>query len=130
MQLQDQLVTLTPLLLHSMGQLPALEPWRCLSSSALHLQDMVARACKFVVLFKRPGHRVIINARGDMLVRPSFMEISTQRAGIGAALEGLWALHGACLVCLLLLPCSSTKLSSPKAALYALLCIACSGCVS
>ena len=59
------------------------------------LQDMVARAGKFVVLFKRPGHRVIINSRGDMLVRPSFMEISTQRAGLGAAREGLCVLHSA-----------------------------------
>ena len=56
----------------------------------------MARAGKFFVLFKRPGHRVIINAWGDMLVRPSFMEISTQRAGIGAAGERLCALSRAC----------------------------------
>ena len=33
---------------------------------------------KMVLLYKRPGHRVIINMYGDMIVRPTFAEASTQ----------------------------------------------------
>ncbi len=43
-------------------------------------QDVVAKAPKFLVLYKRAGHRVIINRLGDMIVRPSFIEI-TMRNG-------------------------------------------------
>ncbi|CAL8466199.1 g5735 [Coccomyxa elongata] len=39
-------------------------------------QDAVAKAPKFLVLYKRAGQRVVINANGDMLVRPSFIENS------------------------------------------------------
>ncbi|BDA51086.1 hypothetical protein COCOBI_17-3060 [Coccomyxa sp. Obi] len=39
-------------------------------------QDAVAKAPKFLVLYKRAGHRVVINANGDMAVRPSFIENS------------------------------------------------------
>ncbi|BDA51088.1 probable lipase at N-terminal half [Coccomyxa sp. Obi] len=39
-------------------------------------QDAVARAPKFLVLYKRAGQRVLINKSGDMLVRPSFIENS------------------------------------------------------
>ena len=38
-------------------------------------RDPVPRAGKFWFLFKRPGHRVIINLRGEMLVRPSALEL-------------------------------------------------------
>lgn len=31
------------------------------------------------MLYKRPGHRVIINSQGDMLVRPSFIEMTLSR---------------------------------------------------
>lgn len=41
-------------------------------------QDVVAKAPKFLVLYKRAGHRVIINRLGDMIVRPSFIEITTR----------------------------------------------------
>lgn len=34
---------------------------------------------KLLVLYKRPGQRVIVNANGDMLVRPSFIEMSLSR---------------------------------------------------
>lgn len=34
---------------------------------------------KFVMLYKRPGQRVIVNSQGDMLVRPSFIEMSLSR---------------------------------------------------
>ncbi|KAK9823875.1 hypothetical protein WJX72_006114 [[Myrmecia] bisecta] len=37
-------------------------------------RDAVARMGKFACLYKRPGHRVVINKQGDMLVRPSAIE--------------------------------------------------------
>lgn len=43
-------------------------------------QDVVAKAPKFLILYKRAGHRVVINKMGDMIVRPSFIEI-TMRNG-------------------------------------------------
>ena len=42
--------------------------WSRTEPPALSAQDIVARSAKFGV-FKRPGHRVLINRRGDMLVR-------------------------------------------------------------
>jgi len=46
------------------------------------LQDAVVRSGKFVILYKRPGHRVLINAAGDLIVRPSYVESSVrQRPG-------------------------------------------------
>lgn len=44
------------------------------------MQDAVARNAKFWLLYKRPGQRVLINDRGDMLVRPSFAELSMQQS--------------------------------------------------
>ena len=41
-------------------------------------QDLVVHGGKMVKLYKRPGHRVIINMYGDMIVRPTFAEASTQ----------------------------------------------------
>ncbi len=43
------------------------------------LQDVVARRGKFFKLYKRAGPRVIINKRGDLIVRPSYAEASVQR---------------------------------------------------
>ena len=43
------------------------------------VQDIVARRGKFWLLYKRSGHRVIINMRGDLIVRPSFAEANVQR---------------------------------------------------
>ena len=39
-------------------------------------QDVVARGAKFVAMYKRGGHRVLINKLGDLIVRPSAMETS------------------------------------------------------
>lgn len=39
------------------------------------LQDAVTRQAKFMI-YKRGGHRTIINHQGDMLVRPTFIELS------------------------------------------------------
>lgn len=53
------------------------------------LQDMVARRGKMVIFYKRPGQRVIINARGDLLVRPTFAEANVQRTPGGTVLTQL-----------------------------------------
>ncbi len=50
-------------------------------------QDAVARAPKFLVLYKRAGQRVLINKNGDMLVRPSFIENSILQLPGGPALS-------------------------------------------
>ena len=55
------------------------------------MQDVVARRGKMIFLFKRPGHRVIINARGDLIVRPTYAEASVQRTPGG---EASWLLVG------------------------------------
>ena len=47
------------------------------------LQDAVARTAKFVLLFKRPGQRVMINVKGDLIVRPSYAEANLQRTLAG-----------------------------------------------
>jgi len=33
------------------------------------------RGGKLIRMYKRPGHRVIINADGDLIVRPMFVEV-------------------------------------------------------
>lgn len=47
------------------------------------MQDAVARAPKFLCLYKKTGQRVIINHSGDMLVRPSFIETSLFKKPFG-----------------------------------------------
>lgn len=42
-------------------------------------QDTVPRTGKFLIMYKRPGQRVLINSSGDMVVRPSFIEASMMR---------------------------------------------------
>eukprot|EP00884_Botryococcus_braunii_P001515 jgi/Botrbrau1/11364/Bobra.0038s0112.1 len=46
--------------------------------SIINDQDIVSRGAKFLVLYKRGGQRVIINALGDMIVRPTPLEVSLQ----------------------------------------------------
>ena len=41
----------------------------------MNLQDAVPRIGKFMNLFYRPGKRVIVDYRGDVVVRPSPYEI-------------------------------------------------------
>lgn len=43
------------------------------------VQDVVVRRGKLWVLYKRSGHRVIINTRGDLIVRPTYAEANVQR---------------------------------------------------
>jgi len=38
-------------------------------------QDAVVHRGKFVSLYKRPGQRVVINAAGDIAVRPDTVEV-------------------------------------------------------
>ena len=47
------------------------------------IQDAIARAPKFLCLYKKTGQRVIINHGGDMLVRPSFIETSLIKKPFG-----------------------------------------------
>ncbi len=49
------------------------------------LQDVVTRGGKMVFLYSRPGQRVLVNSRGDMIVRPSWVEASLQRLPGGTA---------------------------------------------
>eukprot|EP00887_Chlorella_sp_A99_P005583 scaffold1.g5583.t1 len=42
--------------------------------------DAVCRGGKFLVLYKRPGHRVLVNKLGDLVVRPSYVETFIRRA--------------------------------------------------
>ena len=42
-------------------------------------QDAVPRSGKFIALYKRGGHRVIINSVGDMIVRPTSIEASMRQ---------------------------------------------------
>ena len=55
------------------------------SHKVYRMQDVVAKAPKFFIMYKRAGQRVIINYNGDMLVRPSVLEVSVQ-SGSGQAL--------------------------------------------
>ncbi|KAK9801989.1 hypothetical protein WJX73_007271 [Symbiochloris irregularis] len=46
----------------------------------INKRDPVPRAGKFVCLFKRPGHRVLINLKGELVVRPNALELQLQRS--------------------------------------------------
>ncbi|KAK9821824.1 hypothetical protein WJX74_001662 [Apatococcus lobatus] len=50
-------------------------------------QDVVARRGKLWVLYKRSGHRVIINTRGDLIVRPTYAEANVQRVPGGGSIS-------------------------------------------
>ncbi len=52
-----------------------------------HVQDAVARAPKFLGLYKRAGQRVHINHYGDMMVRPSAIQVSLIKAPCGEYLR-------------------------------------------
>ena len=51
------------------------------------LQDIVARGGKLWFLYKRPGQRVIINALGDLIVRPSYIEVTMQQTPFASRLQ-------------------------------------------
>jgi len=60
-----------------------------LTVKRLRLQDAVARRCKFCFLYKRPGQRVIINKRGDMLVRPTFIELTLNQTPLTTSVHDM-----------------------------------------
>jgi len=55
------------------------ETWQLINSD-----DVITRAGKFFFLFKHVGHRVLLNRRGDLVVRPSFVEYSIRRTPGGS----------------------------------------------
>jgi hypothetical protein len=55
------------------------ETWQIINSD-----DVFTRAGKFFFLFKHVGHRVLLNRRGDLVVRPSFVEYSIRRSPGGS----------------------------------------------
>ncbi|KAK9866320.1 hypothetical protein WJX84_007327 [Apatococcus fuscideae] len=46
-------------------------------------QDLVARGGKLGYMYKRPGQRVLINHTGDIIVRPSYTEVTMQQKPFG-----------------------------------------------
>ena len=52
----------------------------------LCVQDVVARGGKFVALYKRPGHRVLLTTAGDLIVRPAAAELSLRQGTSRASL--------------------------------------------
>ena len=64
---------------------------RLLEHSLAALQDVVTRGGKFLFLYKRPGHRVIVNSNGVMMVSPSAIETTIQRRSGGTAMTHLYA---------------------------------------
>ncbi len=49
-------------------------------------QDVVCRGGKLLAMYKRNGQRVIVNARGDMAVRPSPIESSLLQMPCGSSI--------------------------------------------
>ena len=56
-----------------------------LQQSCAALQDVVTQSGKFLLLYKRPGHRVIVNSLGVIMVSPSAIETSVQQRSGGMA---------------------------------------------
>jgi len=50
---------------------------------------VVTREGKMLFLYKRPGQRVILNAAGHMMVRPTHMEASVQKSVGGTSFSAL-----------------------------------------
>lgn len=50
----------------------------------INSDDVITRAGKFFFLFKHVGHRVLLNRRGDLVVRPLFVEYSIRRSPGGS----------------------------------------------
>ena len=69
------------MLWHKLTQMTAI------CNSTMHAQDAVVRGGKLVRMYKRPGHRVIINTDGDLIVRPMFIEASIQRVPGGSSVS-------------------------------------------
>ncbi|KAL3142108.1 hypothetical protein ABBQ32_004726 [Trebouxia sp. C0010 RCD-2024] len=61
------------------------------SWAVINDQDVVTRGGKMIMLYSRPGQRVLVNSRGDMIVRPSWVEASLQRLPGGSVNHHLLA---------------------------------------
>ncbi|KAA6426189.1 MAG: hypothetical protein FRX49_04041 [Trebouxia sp. A1-2] len=55
--------------------------------SIINDQDIVTRGAKFLVLYKRPGKRAIVNDLGRLMVSPTLMEASVQQNTAGQSME-------------------------------------------
>jgi len=71
------------------------------------LQDVVTRGGKFFFLYKRPGHRVIVNDGGHMMVSPSSIEASVH-ASLAGVCTCVWAPVRAC-VCVCVCVCARVR---------------------
>ena len=58
------------------------------------MQDLVAHGMKMYGMYKRHGNRVIINSRGDLIVKPSLIEISLLR--VRHLAFDFWLAHELC----------------------------------
>ena len=67
----------------------------------------MARSAKFWVFYKRAGQRVLINDRGDMLVRPTFTELSIQQSPMGSSVFHVSLHRTVCVQC-----CTAAVLSA------------------
>ncbi len=56
------------------------------SDNRVVIQDIVTRGAKFLVLYKRPGKRAIVNGLGRLMVSPTLMEASVQQNTAGPPL--------------------------------------------
>ncbi|KAK9814642.1 hypothetical protein WJX72_009144 [[Myrmecia] bisecta] len=61
-------------------------------------QDLVTRKGKVFIMYKRPGQRVLISRLGDLIVRPSWIEVSIRQRGNGSVAQHLLASYQAALV--------------------------------
>ncbi|EIE21257.1 alpha/beta-hydrolase [Coccomyxa subellipsoidea C-169] len=77
-------------------------------------QDVVAKAPKFLILYKRAGHRVVINKMGDMIVRPSFIEI-TMRNGSSSVAHHMLGSYQRSLLAILLAQFTKKRFSGGMA---------------
>ncbi|KAK9808451.1 hypothetical protein WJX73_006949 [Symbiochloris irregularis] len=72
----------------------------------IHGQDPIPKAGKFLILSKRPGHRVLINRRGEIVVRPNPLELQIQS---GQNVSHHWLLsYGAAMTAVCLAQYSTT----------------------
>ncbi|KAK9829664.1 hypothetical protein WJX72_007213 [[Myrmecia] bisecta] len=65
-------------------------------------QDAIPRTGKLVCLYKMPGHRVIINLKGDLVVRPSMLEATLRmRFGGGKLADHMYKSYQRAFVAIL-----------------------------
>ncbi|KAK9805215.1 hypothetical protein WJX72_006814 [[Myrmecia] bisecta] len=60
-------------------------------------QDLVTRKGKLLWMYKRPGQRVLISRLGDLIVRPSLIEVSIRQRGEGSVADHMLASYQASL---------------------------------